>query len=90
MSLNLGNEVMEAARALREYEPWAAIRDGLLEAARRSTNTALETAGERAGDAIGYARALRDVYLALEAATTGQNLNRIEKPGPVDRPRVRT
>ena len=90
MSLNLGNEVIEAARALRELEPWAAIREGILEAARRSTNLALETAGERVGDAVGYARALRDLYLALESATTGQSLNRLEKPGPVDRPRART
>jgi hypothetical protein len=89
MSLNLGNEVMEAARSLREYEPWTAVREGLLEAARRAMNTALETAGERAGDAIGYARALRDVYLALEGATTGQTLNRVEKPGPVERSRTR-
>jgi sirohydrochlorin ferrochelatase len=89
VSLNLGNDVMEAARSLREMEPWATVREGLLEAARRAMNTALETAGERTGDAIGYARALRDVYLALEGATTGQSLNRIEKPGPVERSRAR-
>jgi hypothetical protein len=86
MSLNFGNDAFDAARQLREQEPWRVIRASLLEATRKAMNTALETPAPNTSDAVGYARALRDVYTAFEAATTGQPMNRTDKPGPIGKP----
>lgn len=83
MSLNIGNDGISAARDLRDSAPWKVLREALLEQSRRMMNAALDAQPGQRDDAVGYARALRDVYLSLEAATTGQAYQRVEKPGAV-------
>lgn len=84
MSLNLGNEAIAAARMLHlssEQAAFQAVRDAILEQARKSMTTALECEHTSRSDAIGYARAFRDLYVALEAAATDVNQRLVEKPG---------
>lgn len=75
---------MAAARALRETPAWQELRNALLEQSRKFMNTALEMPVPR-DDAVGYARALRDVWLALESSTYNQPVHQVTKPGPVKR-----
>lgn len=82
MSINLGNEGIAAARELRTSTPWAAIRDALHKQVVGKMNAAIECDPALRGDAGGYARALRDLWVAFESATTGENINRVAKPGP--------
>lgn len=82
MSLNLGNDGINAIRELRANENWHVVRAVMLEQVRRFMNAALEPGSAR-DDAVGYARALRDVHLAFESATTGEPFQRVEKPAPV-------
>jgi hypothetical protein len=45
-------------------------------------NQALDLESSKRDDAIGYARALRDVWQAIEAAATKQRINAVPKPAP--------
>ena len=84
MSINLGNEAIDAVRKLRNSPEWGLVMAALTEQSRKSMNTALEAPPELKGDACGYARAIRDVFIALYSASTGTPMNRVEKPGVVD------
>jgi hypothetical protein len=64
-------------------ERWVAVRTALLEQTRVKMNHALEAPPGARDDAIGYARALRDLVVAFESATTGMPVQRVEKPGPL-------
>ncbi len=77
MSLNIGTEAHEAVKRLAHNPDFKAVRDGLYEVMRARFNQALDGMG---ADAIGYARALRDIYLAFEAAATGKQINQVPKP----------
>lgn len=79
MSLNIGDGV-GAARSLGNNPDWRVLREAVLEQARGAMNRALDTQGNR-DDAIGYARALRDLYIAFESATTGVSYAQVKKPG---------
>lgn len=81
MSLNLGTPACDAAKTLQGNEQWRTIREAVFELARQRMNIALDSAPEHRADAVGYARAVRDLYLAFEAATTGAPMNRVVKPG---------
>lgn len=83
MSLNLGNDACAAMRDLSRDARWTAIRAALLEQTRVRMNHALEAPPGARDDAVGYARALRDVVVAIESASTGQAAQRVEKPGPL-------
>ena len=80
MSINLGNETMAAARALRFNEPFAALRLGLGQFAHKKMSTALDSAVDLRIEATAYARALRDVWVALESATLEIPQNGVERP----------
>lgn len=82
MSINLGNEGIAAARALAVSAEWVAIRRAFYEQMRKVFNIALESPPDLRADQVGYARAMRDMYMALESATTGDNQNHVEKPAP--------
>ena len=87
MLLNIGNEAIDAARSLHQHdntrEIFQKLRDGLLEVARKEMNRALECVDHnRLDEMVGYSRALRDIYMALESAATGKPINQVEKPGP--------
>lgn len=84
MSLNLGNDGINACMNLANNGDFIAFRDALLEQSRTLVNQALDVEPTRRDDAIGYARALRDVWLAIEAAATGQRMSAVKKPGVID------
>lgn len=82
MSLNLGNQFIEAAATLRDNEAFRTVREALLDQVRQRMNMTLDVAPGQRDDAVGYTRALRDLYVAFESATTGQRQQHVEKPGP--------
>lgn len=82
MSLNLGTAAYQAAASLKHSEAFGVIRAALYEQVRAQMNAALDVAPEKRVDALGYVRALRDLHLAIENATTGTHYNALIKPGP--------
>jgi hypothetical protein len=82
VSLNLGSQGVNACANLGSQGDFVALRLALLEQVRTQMNQALDIEAARRDDAIGYARALRDLWLALEAAATGQKINAVPKPAP--------
>ncbi len=82
MSLNLGTPVNDAATALRNNPDWKTIRDAVREQVRQKMNVALSASPDKVADNVGYARALRDIYIAFEAATFGKQQTQIAPVGP--------
>lgn len=90
MSLNIGTEGCLAAKALQPSPDWKVLRDALEELARSKMNQALDAPPEVQATACGYARALRDLWVAFEAATVGGpgragDQNQVRKPGPISK-----
>lgn len=85
MSINLGNEGQAAARTLQVNAGahFTALRAALGEAMRRSMHHALESDHTARADAVGYARALRDVCMALDADAEGRKITPLDKPSPM-------
>lgn len=83
MSINLGTPACEAMRELSRNPNWLAVREAVLEQLRVKMNVALEAPPGARDDAIGYARAMRDIVVAFEAASTNTSMQRVEKPGPL-------
>lgn len=81
MSLNIQNKGVEAARALQGSPDWAQLREAVRDLAREKTNASLDAPPELQASACGYARALRDLYIAFESATLTVPQNRVAKPG---------
>lgn len=81
MSLNLQNDGCAAVLALRNHPAWPAFMKALGELTRAKVNTAIEAAPELQASACGYARALRDLWIACESAATGAPQNTLKKPG---------
>lgn len=79
--MNLGTKGCEAARALNTSEHFAIVLAALKDLANQTANTALDSPPSEQARACGYARALRDTYVALEAARVGTHQNAIKKPG---------
>jgi hypothetical protein len=79
--MNLGNPVTEPARRLKDNKDWEELRAGLSDYASSAMNSALSAPPEMRVDATAYARAVRDVWVSLEAATAGVNPNQVKKPG---------
>lgn len=71
MSLNIQNAGIDACRELKGSPSWFALRAAIKELARQKMNEALDKTPEQLQKAIGYAAALRDVWLAFESATDG-------------------
>jgi hypothetical protein len=87
MSLNIGTDAVEAARQLHQSDAKAlfeTVRRGIYDQARDKMNHALECEHHTRADAIGYARAMRDIYLALEGAATGVRPTHVEKPSSLE------
>lgn len=83
--MNLGNEAIEAARDLHQSGATRAfeqLRDGILNQSRYFMNQALDAGPDDRHMAVGYAKALRDLYVALEAAAHGVPHRQVEKVGP--------
>jgi hypothetical protein len=84
LSLNFGTDAIAALAGLRDNNNFREFHDKLGELVNQMSNAALEPSGEASrDDKCGYARALRDVWIAVEAAVTGAKYNSVGKPGPV-------
>jgi hypothetical protein len=83
VSLNLGNEALAALRSLRASPDFRVLHEALGEQVRRYMNASLDMESGNLAIGVGYARALRDFYMAIEAGLLDQPINRIEKPAPV-------
>lgn len=81
MSINLGNEGCAAAHSLASSKDFAVIRAALREQAQMMANRALDAQPDLQAAACGYARAVRDIYVAIESAVTGTPQNQVKKPG---------
>ena len=83
MSLNIGTGGVNACQSLRGNPDWSAVREALRALVTQKMNLALDAPQDKLADHVGYTRALRDIYVAFESATTG-DLRQIttEKPSP--------
>jgi hypothetical protein len=82
--LNFGNDAIEAIGSLREHSGFREFHNKLGELVNQMSNAALEPSDNSTrDDRCGYARALRDVWIAVESAMTHEKYNAIKKPGPV-------
>jgi phytoene/squalene synthetase len=81
VSINLGNDGVAAVRELRVSPAWAALMKALADQARSTANTALDASPELQASACGYARAVRNMYIAFESAASGMQQNLVKKPG---------
>jgi hypothetical protein len=82
MSLNLGNDGVAAIRDLANDPRFHLVRAALWDRASAMVNVAIEAQPGTRDDVCGYARALRDVCVAFEAAATGKSAREVQKPGP--------
>jgi hypothetical protein len=69
VSINLGQPGCEAAARLRPHPDFKLILEALHEHARKAAHAALDAEHAMQASACGYARASRDLVIALEAAT---------------------
>jgi hypothetical protein len=84
LSLNLGNDAIDALVSLRGNAEFKEFHAKLGEMVNTMTNAALEPAeGAMRDDRCGYARALRDLWIAIESAITNEKYNAVKKPGPI-------
>lgn len=82
MSINLGNEGVQAARVLSTNEHFAAFREALRAQAVKAMNAALDAPTDHVQRAAGYGQAVRDMHIAVESAATGLPQPAVKKPGP--------
>lgn len=82
MTLNIGTPAVEAVKELRNSAAFQTVLEGLEEQTRVAMNRALESTPEFRMDLVGYARGVRDVWIALKSAATGIAPNQVKKPGP--------
>lgn len=80
MSLNLGNEGLKAAAELRASPHFAALLGALEARAYEMMTRALESDSAGRVDATAYARALRDLWIALESGATGVPQRAVRQP----------
>lgn len=83
MSLNLGNDGIAALRDMANDPNFQTLKQALWDRASSLMNTAIEAPREQRDDLCGYARALRDLFIAFESGASGQNQREIKRPGPV-------
>lgn len=78
--MNLGNDGITAARALNGNESWNGVMAALGRVAAEHGDKALDCELTHRVDQTAYARALRDLWVALTAATAGVQPRLVEKP----------
>lgn len=79
--MNLGTKGCEAARALSTSEQFVTIVQAIKDQANSAANSALDASHDQQSRQCGYARALRDLYVALESARAGVPQPQVKKPG---------
>ena len=80
-SINLGTPAMKAIQNLRDNEDFNLIVDTVGDAFTKKAVEALESEPVYRSDAVGYARGIRDVFLAMHAARTGVHQSTVKTPG---------
>ena len=83
MSINLGTSGCDACAHLRNNEHWQTVCESVREQTRTWMNNVLDPDIGKAEFARGYAKAIRDLYLAFDAATQGIRQNQTTKIGPI-------
>jgi hypothetical protein len=78
-SINLGNEGIQACRALRGLDQWDRFRAALGDAADKAVDQAIGSDPARRIEDTAYARGLRDLWIAIEAATTETHQKNVAK-----------
>lgn len=81
MSINLGPEGCKAASELRVSAQFAVVVSAIKDQANKAANAAMDASPELLAQKAGYARALRDIFVALEAERTGVIQQKIKTPG---------
>jgi len=76
MSLSLGQNAYDAIQALKNNRDWQIFREALHATIEKQIHVALEVDPEKRLDATGYARALRDIDVALQLNEDGAAANR--------------
>jgi hypothetical protein len=66
---------------LKNDERFATLVLAIKDLANKAANTALDAAPDQVLQKAGYARALRDIFIALEAERTGVIQQKIKAPG---------
>jgi hypothetical protein len=82
MSINLGNDGIQAARNLRMDPNFAALRAAIGEFLSKKYDAALDSPIEDRVETTAYVRGVRDVFVALEAAVTEQPQRNVKAPKP--------
>jgi len=80
--VNLGNDGINAIKVLRTHPAWPDFIKALRERATTAMNAAIEADTDHTHLACGYARAVRDMYVACESAATNVPQQQVKKPGP--------
>ena len=78
-TINLGNDGLAAAKALRGNEHWERILRAIGEAADRAVDHSIGSDPARRIEDTAYARGLRDTWIAMEAATRDTNQRVVQK-----------
>lgn len=78
MSINLGTKGTNAALALAGNEPFHYFVEALEEQMSKFANTAMDAPPDMQMQMLGYARGLRDLWIAVEAARSGKHQGTIK------------
>jgi len=85
MSINLGTPGCDACAQLRNNENWALVCESVKEQTTVWMNNVLDSDVGKAEYVRGYAKAVRDLYIAFDAATKGQRQSQSVKIGPMSK-----
>jgi hypothetical protein len=78
--INIGNDGVTACKNLKGNEFWDTLRAQIYRVAVERTDAALSSDPAARVDLTAYARAIRDLWVAVESATLEVNYRQIEKP----------
>jgi hypothetical protein len=87
MSINLGTEAIQALERLRSNKDFQELRLALLDQTHARMHTAIECDQNQRIEQTAYARAMRDIAVAFEGASTGTKPTQVDKVATVNRGR---
>jgi hypothetical protein len=82
MSINLGNEGINAARELKGAPNWEVLRRAIYDLVSRLWHDSMASDITHRVESTAYVRGITDLYVALESATEGVNQRQVERPKP--------
>lgn len=83
MRLNLQNAGVQACKALSTNEHFIVFTQVIHDLAQEKANLALDASAENQPSSIGYARCMRDLFVAMVAASSSVPHNVVKVPGAV-------